>query len=152
MKKRINGKSFDFDLNGTSINVSKFSLDITDNSQVAKTKGIPDGYTDGDVEAAGEIELTRANFKLIKKAAQRARSFRAIKPFDISAFANSGDEEIKVEVFGCKMTLSNLLDIDTNSADQSLFKIPYFVTSHDFVRIDGIPYLDKSDVEGILES
>ncbi|GAA4649030.1 DUF2597 family protein [Kistimonas scapharcae] len=150
MKKRINGKSFDFDLSGLSIHVNKFTLDITDNTATAKTKGVPDGFTDGDVEGAGEIEVDRTNFRLIIEAAKKKGSFRGLEPFDINAFAQAGDDELRVEAFGAKLTLSSLLDVDPNSADKSLFKIPYMITSPDFVRIDGVPYLAPDEVDSLI--
>lgn len=150
MKKRINGKSFDFDLSGLSVHVSRFSLDITDNTATAKTHGVPDGYTDGDVEASGEIELDRSNFRLIIEAAKRAGSFRALETFDISAVAQAGDDNLRIEIFGVKLSISSLLDVDPNSAEKTVFKIPYLVTSPDFIRIDGVPYLDTDEVNTLI--
>ena len=148
-KKHINGKSFDFSLSGLEIHASKMTLDITDNTAVAKTKGVPDGYTDGDVEASGEIEVDRQNMKLITQAARNAGSFRSLEPFDISSFAQSGDDELKVEAYGCKLMLSSALDVDPNSADKTMFKLPYIVTSPDFVSIDGVPYLASEELFGL---
>ncbi|MEH6649980.1 MAG: phage protein [Motiliproteus sp.] len=147
--KRINGKSFDFDLSGLAIHANKMTLDITDNTAVSKTKGVPDGYTDGDVEAAGEIEVDRSNMKLITEAARKAGSFRGLELFDITSFAQAGDDELKVEAFGCKLMVSSALDVDPNSADKSVFKLPYVITSPDFVRIDGVPYLAPEEIAGL---
>ncbi|WP_256591650.1 phage protein, partial [Pseudomonas sp. HMWF006] len=54
---KIGGKNFDVSLGDIALHVESCTLDITDNSAVAQTRGVPDGYVDGDVAAAGELEL-----------------------------------------------------------------------------------------------
>ncbi|MCE1897094.1 DUF2597 family protein, partial [Enterobacter hormaechei] len=49
MSKRISGMSFDSYVDGDLIHIEKISLDITDNSAAAQTRGVPDGHVDGDV-------------------------------------------------------------------------------------------------------
>ncbi|NRL53922.1 DUF2597 family protein, partial [Salmonella enterica subsp. enterica serovar Typhi] len=51
MTKRISGMSFDAYIDGELIHIEKISLDITDNSAAAQTRGVPDGHVDGDVAA-----------------------------------------------------------------------------------------------------
>ncbi|WP_296059594.1 phage protein [uncultured Amphritea sp.] len=147
---KISGMSFDFDLSGTQIHADKMTLDITDNTTVAKTKGVPNGHTDGDVEAAGEMELDSTNYLLVMEQAKAAGSFRALKPFDITSYAKAGDDELKVEAFGCKLTISSLLDVDNNSADKTVHKLPFIVTDPDFVKINGVPYLTSEETAGLL--
>ena len=55
--ERISGMSFDFYMMGFPIHVESVNLSISDNSAVALTRGIPDGWVSGDVAAEGEIEL-----------------------------------------------------------------------------------------------
>lgn len=139
--QRINGLSFDFDLGGKGIHSEKMSLDITDNSAVVKRNGRPDGYVNGAVEASGEIEVDATGLKSITDAAQSAGSFQSLEPFDIVTYAKVGSDEVKVEAFGCKLKVSKLLDIDKSSSDPSKFTIPFDVTSPDFVKINGVPYI-----------
>lgn len=148
MKQRFNGLSFDVDSGEMAFQAKKFSLEITDNSAVAKRRGRPDGYIVGDVEANGEIVVDRDALKVITAAAKNAGSFQALKPFDMMAFAKVGEDEFKVEAFGIRLKVSSLLDIDKSNADETEFTIPYDVTSPDFVKIDGVPYLSKLDEEG----
>ncbi|MDT3252756.1 DUF2597 family protein [Serratia sp. root2] len=148
--KRISGQSFDIDMGGVAIQVKNISLDITDNTEVSQTRGIPDGYTDGSVAAEGEIELDTKNLKLVQSKAQAAGSWRGIDLQDFLFYAKAGDEELKVEAYGCKLNVSNLLAIDTSSAGTSSHKIKYLVTSPDFVRINGIPYLSADDTRDLL--
>lgn len=140
-RQRINGLSFDFDLGGKQIHSEKMSLDITDNSAVVKKNGRPDGFVNGDVEASGELEVDAVALKTITEAAGSAGSFQLLEPFDIVTYAKVGEEEVKVEAFGCKLKVSKLLDVDKSSADPTKFVIPFDVTSPDFVKINGVPYI-----------
>ena len=53
MSKRISGMSFDTYLDGDLIHIEKITLDITDNSAAAQTRGVPDGHVDGDANRSG---------------------------------------------------------------------------------------------------
>ncbi|CAI8702233.1 uncharacterized protein DUF2597 [Pseudomonas sp. LAIL14HWK12:I2] len=146
---RISGMNFDVNLGDLQVHIEKATLDITDNSAVAQTKGVPDGHVDGDVAASGEFEFDSANLKLLIEAAGRAGSFRKLKPFDTLFFAKTATEELRVEAFGCKLKISSLLDIDPKGGQKSTHKVPFDVTSPDFIRINGVPYLDASETEGL---
>lgn len=146
---RISGMNFDVNLGDLLLHVEKATLDITDNSAVAQTHGIPDGHVDGDVAAGGEFELDSANFALLIEAAKRAGSFRALEPFDALFYARAGNEEMRVEAFGCKVKVSSLLDIDPKGGAKTVHKVPYDVTSPDFIRINGVPYLDAAETEDL---
>lgn len=146
-KQRFNGLSFDVDTGELTFQVKKFSLEVTDNSAVAKRRGRPDGFVVGDVEASGEIVIDRDALKVITNAAKTAGSFQALKPFDMIAFGKVADDEFKIEAFGCRLKVSSLLDLDKSNADETEFSIPYDVTSPDFVKIDGVPYLEKLNDE-----
>lgn len=146
---RIGGMNFDVNLGDLQVHIEKATLDITDNTSVAQTGGVPDGHVDGDVAASGEFELDSANFGLLIEAAKRAGSFRKLEPFDTVFFAKAGDDELKVEAFGCKLKVSSLLDIDPKGGEKTKHKVPFDVTSPDFIRINGVPYLDASEIEGL---
>ncbi|WP_140920169.1 phage protein [Limnobaculum xujianqingii] len=150
MTARISGQSFDVNVGGLMINVKAISLDIADNTAVAQTRGVPDGYTNGDVTGEGEIELDSQNFTLLARLAAEAGSWRGIEPMDFQFYANTGREEMKVEAYGCKLVVSNLLAIDPKGADTLSHKIKYFVTDPNFVQINGIPYLSESDVRDLI--
>ncbi|MDH0349131.1 phage protein, partial [Aeromonas dhakensis] len=142
---RISGQNFDIELLGTMVHVEKASLTITDNSAVAQTRGIPDGYVDGDVSAECEFELDAKNFKLLSNAAKRTGSWRGMKPEDVLFYADNGDETMKVEAFGVKLQLSDLLDIDPKGGSKTVHKVKGFVTSPDFIHLNGVPYLSEDD-------
>ena len=145
MTRRISGQSFDTTLMGTMVHIEKASLSITDNSAVAQTRGIPDGYVDGDVAGEMEFELDAKNFKLLCEGAKRAGSWRGMAPDDVLFYADTGDETMKVEAFGVKLVIADLLDIDPKGGSKGVHKIKGFVTSPDFVHINGVPYLSADD-------
>ena len=112
MTKRISGMSFDVYVDGDLIHIEKISLDITDNSAAAQTRGVPDGYVDGDVAAEGEIEVSSKVLQVLTAKARSAGSWRGIPPVDFLFYAKAGSEEMKVETFGNKLQLNSVLDGD----------------------------------------
>jgi len=149
MTAKIGGKNFDITLGDLTVHVEACTLDITDNTAVAQTRGVPNGHVEGDVAAAGEMEFDTTNFNLLIEAAKTAGSFRALEPFDSVFFAKAGEEELRIEAFGCKLRLSNILTIDPKGGTKNTHKVPYDVTSPDFIKINGVPYLDAAEIEGL---
>lgn len=141
--KRISGQSIDFNIDGDLVHVEKVSLSITDNTAVAQTNGVPDGYVNGDVSAEGELELSTKYFNVITAKARSAGSWRAIPLVDLMWYAKAGTEELKVESFGCKLNVTDILDVDPKGGAVMTHKIKFIVTSPDFVRINGIPFLES---------
>ncbi len=150
MTQRLSGKNFDVNLGDLLLHVEAASLDITDNSAVALSKGVPNGRVAGDVAGAGELELDSANFILLCEKAKEAGSWRALEPFDTVFFAKVGDSELRVEAFGLAIRISSLLSIDPKGGAKTTHKIPYDITSPDFVKINGVPYLDAAEIEGLV--
>jgi hypothetical protein len=147
--KRIAGKDFDVNIGDFLVPVKNATLTVTDNRAVAMDNGVPNGYTDADVAANGEIEVDIVAFQTILDAAKSAGSFKQLEPFDMVFNATVPEQEMRVEAFGCLMKISDLLNIDPSSSDKSTVKIPYDVTDKDFVRINGVPYLANSEIEGL---
>lgn len=143
--------NFNVNLGDIMLQVDTASLAITDNSSVSQTGGVPDGFVDGDVSASGELSLNASNFNLISEAAKSAGSWRGMQTFDILFYAKTSKDEMKVEAFGCRIKLSDILDIDKKGGSASLFKIPFDVTSPDFVNINGVPYLRSEEIENIVQ-
>lgn len=148
---RLSGMNFNVNLGDIMIHVDTATLSITDNSAVSQTSGVPDGYVDGDVAASGELNVNASQFELISDAAKSAGSWRAMEPFDIMFYGKTAKDEMKVEAFGCRIKLSDILDIDKKGGQASLFKIPFDVTSPDFVHINGVPYLRPEEIEDIKQ-
>lgn len=148
--ERISGSSFDVNYGDLMLNIESISLDITDNTAVAKNRGIPNGHTKGDRSAEGELEIDSQGLTLLTEVARRAGAWEDIPAEDFTFYANTGDEEMKVTVFGCKLVVSSLLAIDPNSADKTKHKVKYFSTSPDFVHINGVPYLSTRSTRDLL--
>ncbi|WP_458377770.1 phage protein [Pseudomonas fluorescens] len=146
---RIGGKNFDINLGDLQIHIESCTLDITDNTAVAQTRGVPNGHVDGDVAASGEFEFDTSNFNLLIEAAGKAGSFRQLEPFDVVFFAKAGEEELRIEAFGCKLKVSSLLSVDPKGGEKSKHKVPFDVTSPDFIRVNGVPYLASDETEGL---
>ncbi|EBN7713468.1 DUF2597 family protein [Salmonella enterica] len=148
--ERISGMSFDVSFNGRVIHVKTITLDVTDNTKAIQERGVPNGWVRGDAEASGELELDTVNFQLLGEAAREAGSWRDIEEADFLFFAQAAKTELRVEAFGCKLVLSNLLNIDSKGGDSLSHKIKYLVTSPEFIKIDGIPILSATDVRDLM--
>ncbi len=151
MSMRISGKNMHFTLGDFKLKAQKVTLSITDNSSVNKTSGVPDGYVDGDVEASGEMELTTQQFNQLSKAAKQAGSWRGLPDFDAMFYGKIDKDELKVEAFGCRIKISDLLDLDSNGGSALVHKLPFDVTSPDFININGTPYLRPDETEGLVQ-
>ncbi len=148
---RLSGMNFNVTMGDTMIHVDTCTLTITDNSAVSQTSGVPDGYVDGDVAASGELSVNASQFDLISNEAKLAGSWRGMKVFDMMFYGKTAKDEVKVEAFGCRIKLSDLLDVDKKGGQASLFKIPFDVTDPDFVHINGVPYLRPEEIENIKQ-
>ena len=151
--QRISGKNFDVSIGDLTMNVGKATLTIEDKTDVAKDNGVPNGYVDGEVSGSGDMELDAQAIGILGEAAKAAGSWRGLPPFDILFYAKTGqDEEMKVEAFGCKFLLDSLLDLDKAGGQKHISKVKYFVTSPDFIRINGVPYLRPEETEGLISN
>ena len=148
---RLSGMNFNVNMNDELIQVDTATCSIDDSSDVVTTGGVPDGYADGEVRGNGEIVVKASVFKQISNLAKKSGSWRGIKPFDMSFYGKTDQDEVKVEAFGCKIKLSDILDLDKKGGQASTFKIPYLITSPDFVHIDGVPYLRPEEIEHIVQ-
>lgn len=150
MTARFTGRNFDVTILGVMIHVKAASATISDESAVAMTRGVTDGYTDGSVKCDVEYELDLNNFRKLQQKASEAGSWRGIEPHDCMFYASAGGEEDKVELFGVKLVVSDLISVDPDSADKTTRKLKGFVTSPHFVRINGISYLSTDDTRGLV--
>ncbi|TOY93204.1 phage protein [Vibrio fluvialis] len=150
MSARFSGRSFDTTLFGEFVHVKSATATINDESEAAYTRGVTDGYTDGKVGCDVELELDLKQFQKVHKAAKAVGSYRGIEPDDVMFYADNGVDEDKVELFGVKFVLADIIGIDPESQDKSTRKLKGFVTSPLFVKINGVPYLSKDDTRGLI--
>lgn len=149
MGTHISGQDFDVMIGDLIIHVETLSATITDNRKAVQSGGVPDGFVNGDVMCNGEVEVDAKNYNLIIESAKSAGSFRDLSPFDITAIAKTSDSEQKNELFGCLFKISDLLNIDSKGGEKTKHKLPFEVTSPDFVRINGVPYLSENDTRNL---
>ncbi|WP_325891103.1 phage protein [Grimontia sp. NTOU-MAR1] len=147
---RISGKNLKFMMGDLKLQAQKWTLSITDNSAVTKTNGVPDDYVDGDVDASGELELVTSQFNLLMLAAKQAGSFRGLPTFDAMGFGQTDRDTLKVDMYGIKLKISDLIDADSSGGNALVHKIPFDITSPDFVHINGVPYLRPDETVDII--
>lgn len=150
MTQRIGGMDFDVTVGTDVIHVESVSLDITDNTATAQSRGVPDGYVKGDMSAEGELELDEKNFKLLNEQARAAGSWRDLDVLDMLFYASAGSASTKVEAFGCKLIVTAPLNFDPKGGEKATKKLKYLVTAPEFVRIDGVPILSEDDLRNIV--
>ncbi len=149
MTEHISSSSFDVNWDGVMIHVESATLTITDNSTATQQRGVPNGFVKGSVSADLEFEMDIVNSKKFGAVARSVGSWRGIPPKDVLFYANTGDQEEKIEVFGCKPMISDLLSINPNEASKTTRKVKMMITSPDFISIDGVPYLDERDTRDL---
>lgn len=149
MGRRIGGRDFDVMIGDMMVHCETFTATIEDGKAVSKTRGVPNGHVAGEVGCTGEIEVDTQNFNLIIDAAKRAKSFEQLKPFDIVTLAEGDSEKFKLELFGCVLTISDLLNTDSKGGEKTKHKLPFIVTDPDFVRINGVSYLASKTIANI---
>ncbi|MCP3944511.1 MAG: DUF2597 family protein [Desulfobacteraceae bacterium] len=148
--KRISNNSFSFSLGDFKLKAEKASLSIDDARKAVKDDGIPNGYVDGEVSASGDIEIDAASMAILGESAKAKGSWQEIEPVDLLFYAKTAKEEEKVEAFGCLLNLSDIVEYDPTADKKAITKISFEVTSPNFVRINGIPYLAKERTEGLV--
>ncbi|MGL1932183.1 MAG: DUF2597 family protein [Desulfotalea sp.] len=150
MHLRISNASFSFMMGDFKLIAEKATLSIEDGTTAVTDGGVPNGYVTGAVSASGEIELDAAAMGVVGEAAKAAGAWQLIEPIDLMWFAKGTQEEEKIECFGCKLKITDLPDYDPSGDKKAVVKIPYEVTSPDFVRINGIPYLDPARTKDLV--
>lgn len=148
--KRISEGGFSVSLGDYQARVEKASLKIEEGRAVVKDRGIPNGWVDGEVGAGGDMEFDAANMTILTEVAKSAGSWQQIPPVDMLFYAKGTTEEEKVEAFGCLLNLEDIVNYDPTSNKKALTKVSYEVTDPDFVKINGVPYLDPARTEGIV--
>ncbi|WP_419174408.1 phage protein [Desulfosediminicola sp.] len=148
--KRVSSSSFSVTVGDLKMMVGKATLSIEDGRKVVKDNGVPNGFVDGEVGASGELELDATAMGILAEAANSAGSWQGIEPLDIMFYAKGTKEEEKVEAFGCLLNITDLPEFDPTSDKKAITKVAFEVTDPDFIRINGIPYLEKERTEALV--
>ncbi len=145
--KRLSGKDVDVMVGDYQMHVEEFTLTVEDGTQGVSSRGRPNGWVTGSVSAGGDITVDTANLMVLMDAAKAAGSFMDLDAFDIVSHGETTEDTLKIEAFGCKLTLSDVLNASASNEDKLTHKIGYAVTGKDFVRMNGVPYAPDRDIE-----
>jgi hypothetical protein len=141
--QHISGADVNIGLGTALINVKQYTLNVEDGVKATSTRGVPDGHVRGAVAASGEITVDTANFNLIVEQGRKAGSIQQMPVFDIIAIGKTVDQSFKTAAYGCKLSITKILDVAAEGGDKMEHAIPYVVTDSRFVEINGVPYLDQ---------
>ena len=89
------------------------------------------------------------NFLILQDVAKTAGSWKGIEPFDISFLAEVAAGTKNIEAFGVLPQLDEILNIKAEGGEEDTTTIKGLVTSTDFVKINGIPYLTAEEVRDL---
>ncbi len=143
MPQHISGADVNIGLGTALINVKQYTLNVEDGVKATSTRGVPDGYVRGAVAASGEITVDTANLNLIVEQGRKAGSIQQMPVFDIVAIGKTVDQSFKTAAYGCKLSITKILDAAAEGGDKMEHTLPYVVTDSRFVEINGVPYLDQ---------
>ena len=137
--QRITGRNVTATLsNGIQILFDQVTLTPDLGFGVAKTQGHPDGWTDGEVGAEGEITVNTVEMLKLQEAAGEAGSWKELAPLDMTFFTLQAGVKMKVEAFGCKLGAPDFT-FDATNNERLQHKIAFMVTDPEFIRINGVP-------------
>ncbi|RBO83433.1 phage protein [Marinomonas aquiplantarum] len=147
MPHHISGMDVNVSLGTSLINVKQFTLNIEDGVKAVTTRGVPHGHVNGTLSASGEITLDTENFNRVIEEARKVGSVQQLGTFDIIGLGKTVDQSLKTAAYGCKLSISKLLDASGDGGDKLEHTIPYTVTDSRFVEINGVPYADQNFIE-----
>jgi hypothetical protein len=143
----ISGMDVNVSLGTALINVKQFTLNIEDGMKETTTRGVANGFVNGVTGASGEITVDTENFNRIIEEARKVGSYQQLPAFDIISLGQTISQKLKTAAYGCKLSVSKLIDAAGDGGDKLEHTIPYKVTDSRFVEINGVPYLDQDHLE-----
>ena len=147
--KALSGKDFDIFIGDKMVHVIEGSVKITSGRKAKTVRGVPTGYIDGPVSAEVTLKVDHENFLLIEAQAKEAGSWKGIEPFDVSFLAEVKAGTKNVEAFGVLPELDEVLNVKAEGGEEDTATIKGIVTSPDFIKINGIPYLTADEVRDL---
>jgi len=149
MQKVLGGKDFDVFIGSSMVHVIVAQVKITDGRKPKTVRGVPKGYIDGPVSAEVTLKLDHENWLIVQSQAEKAGSWKGIEPFDVAFNAEVSAGKKNIEAFGCLPQLEDLLDLKAEGGDEDVTSIKCPVTSPDFIKINGVPYLTADEVRDL---
>ena len=149
--QRIGGKDVSSFVGNLELLMEKVDIKIDDKRAVAYSRGIANGFVDGECSASGSFTLDTQNFDmLLHGLVSDGESWKDVKPQDIHLFAGAGDLTKDIKAFGCLLKVSDLWGTENKGGEKAVHVIPFEVTSPDFIHVDGKPYLSLNETYGIF--
>ena len=138
MGQRISGREIDARLsNGQRLLFESISLNTSSGIKAVKDQGYPAGWVYGEISGSGEIEISTEDMLVLNEQADLAGSWEELQEMDLTFFAKAGSLELNIEVFGVKVDFPGF-DFNGKGGDKLTHKIPFEITSEDFVKINGV--------------
>jgi len=147
--KHLGGKDFDVFMGDKMVHVIEASVKVTDGRKVKTVRGIPVGFIDGPVSAEVTFKVDHENFLLIEGQAKSAGSWKGIPPFDMSFLAEVKAGTKNIEAFGVLPSLDEILSLKAEGGEEDTTTLKGEITSKDFIKINGIPYLTSDEVRDL---
>lgn len=149
-KHHLSAVDIDIMLGGLLIHAQEMSASISDDAKAVQTAGVPDGFVEGGVSCSGSITVDVENLNLINEAARIAGSFKELPAFDIITSGMNVTQHQLIELFGCRLKLSDLFNSNGTGGEKLTSKIEFEVTDSRFVRLNGVPYLPNSRTRNFI--
>jgi len=140
-KHHLSAVDFDIRLGSLLIHVQEMSASISDNGKAVQTAGVPDGFVEGDVSCTGSITVDIENMNLINEVARGSGSFKGLPCFDIVTGGANATQSQLLELFGCRLKISDLFNNNGAGGEKMTSKIEFEVCDPRFVRLNGVSYL-----------
>lgn len=147
MAKKLSGIDVSVNIGGYMVQFEEVTLTIDDKSKATMSGGRPNGYVQGAVSASGSITLDTDNLLVLLDVAKNAGSWQQMEAFDLGFSAETKGTALNIEAFECLIKLADLLKANPGDEEKLTHTLPYEVTGKDFIRINGVPYADTSDIE-----
>ena len=139
MQQRISGRDVSVTLPSGKIGLfDQINLNLASGIAAVSSGGYPAGWVYGEVTGDGDITVDPEELNKLLAEAENYGSWEAMPDMDVTLFAQAGDLELKVELFGVKLDFPNL-QADRKGGDKLTHQIKFIIAGEDFVAINGTP-------------
>ena len=150
MSRRISGADVSFFIGPAFVTFDKVTLTIEDGSKAVHSGRVPNGYVRGRVSATGEAEVDSHTFMILQALALAAGSWEGMGTWDANFAGFAGETALAVNASECLFKISKLLDASSEGGEKLMHTLPFEVTGSDFIRINGVPYVESDLFLGLI--
>ena len=102
-------------------------------------------FAGSSAEDTSCLKLDHENWLIVQAQAAKVGSWKGIEPFDVAFNAEVAAGKKNIEAFGCLPQLDEILNIKADGGEEDTTSIKCPITSPDFVKINGVPYLTSDE-------